>query len=94
MSQGLLQSICGFAGKEKAAKAAEKDAAKYHFSVSSCVRVKWIYQFAYLRICVKCICLFVDFPVKKESSSGGAAEQAAAAQDHFLSSNGNSPVHM
>ena len=67
MSQGLLRSICGFPGKEKAAKAAEKAAAKDHFLSSSlCICIKYVCLYVYLRICVKCICLFVDLPAERK----------------------------
>ena len=54
MSQRLLQSICGFPGKEKAAKAAEKAAAKDHFLSSFFV---YFHQ-----VCLShlCICVFVS----------------------------------
>ena len=87
MSQRLLQSICGFPGKEKAPKAAEKAAAKDHF-----IPVFVSSEFVYSCICVFVSSVFVYLCIsqRKESRDGAAEHQAAAAQNHFLSSDGNS----
>ena len=63
MSQRLIRSICGFPGKEKAAKASP--ASKNHILSSLFEVYLCIYIFVYLCICVKCICLFVDSPGKE-----------------------------
>ena len=74
MSQRLLQSICGFAGKEKAAKAAEKAAAaKYQilssFFVYLCQVDSSIRVFAYLCQVYLSICGFPGAKRKQWRSS-------------------------